>query len=210
MPPRVAFPGGQGGAPPVRQRSHSNQPGAGMRKMIVVFAFTGFVLPLGFAYAQGRAMEVGAAVGMFSYASGGGTHVFSFQTAGSGIYLGIPIRERLAIEPSVSIAFARVDGANLLVAGLGLGVSISFEGVRRGMFFAPFGALRFVNAGASGVGDSDVQFGIGASFGAKTRLADRVSLRTEFPVQYSFESSHFPGTFTIGGQLGVALFFGGH
>jgi hypothetical protein len=162
------------------------------------------------SHAQGGGVEVGAGLGVFTFLSGGGAEAVQFQTGGGGIYFGIPIGERMAIEPGIGVDYTHYEDVNILVAGLNLALPIYFQNPRQGLFVAPFAGMSFINADAAGVGDSDLQFGFGGSVGGKFPAGERVSLRLELPIGYFLESDYRANTLAIGAQFGVAVFFGGN
>lgn len=158
---------------------------------------------------QGRPIELGAGLGAFAFQSGGGSTAILFQTGAGVIYLGIPLSEQMAIEPAIGIDFTHVEDFDVLVAALSLSLPFYLQNYRRGFYISPFAGLSFINADAAGVGDSDLQFGVGGSLGGKFPVGDRVSLRLEVPVGFSFESDYRVSTFAVGFQLGVGVFLGG-
>lgn len=166
-------------------------------------------LPLGTTEAQGRPLELGTGLGVIAFQSGGGSQAIQVQTGWGSIYLGVPLGDRLAFEPAFGLDFTHVDDFDLVVAGFTFGLPIYFRSQRRGLFVAPFAGFSFINASASGVGDSDLQVSFGTSVGSKFPVGQRASIRLELPLAYSLESEYRVNAFTIGASLGVALFLGG-
>jgi hypothetical protein len=158
---------------------------------------------------QGRPIELGAGIGVFAFQSGGGAEAIQVRTGGGGVYFGVPLSEQIAIEPAVAIDFTHVESVDVLVAGFGLSLPFYLQNYRQGFYISPFGALSFINADAAGVGDSDLQFGVGGSLGGKFPVGERVSFRIDVPIGYAFESNYRASTFTLGMQLMVGVFLGG-
>jgi len=160
------------------------------------------------ARAQDRPVELTLqAAGLGIVSRGGEIPQFSFDVPSPFMALGIPVADRVSAEIGLGLSFVGADDFSLLTVSASLGFPLFLSSRQRGFFFTPAAALSFINADASGSGESDAQLGIGASLGTKFPVGNQISMVLEVPIGYWFESEWRTDAFSVGTAFGVSVFF---
>ena len=145
-------------------------------------------------------LELGADVGaglMF----GGGSTVFSITTPTS-IRVGIPVGEKMSIEPRFLLNLQTGEGETVTGLNLTPAVLFAFSEARSGPYAALLPQVRYVSA----FGESSTQFSAGAGLGVRIRKADRFGFRIEGQFIHAFENDDFIDTNSLNALIGFSFF----
>ena len=157
--------------------------------------------------AQGRSLELGVDFGLLSIGFSGGETLFNFESAGPRVRLGVPVSDKVVIEPSLAADVFSGAGVTLATFEFGVAVPYYWNSQRRGFFIRPATGLTFISADISGAGASDAQFFVGLGLGGKSPVGSQLALRYELFTAYSFETDIFHNAFTLQGLFGISVFF---
>ncbi len=150
--------------------------------------------------AQSAGLELGADVGaglMF----GGGSTVFSLTTPTS-IRVGVPVGERMSIEPRFLLSLVTGEGETVTGIDLTPAFMLAFSEARRGPYVALLPQVTYVSA----FDESSTQFGLGAGIGLRMQQTERFGFRIEGQFIHSFENDDFIDTNELNALIGFTFF----
>jgi hypothetical protein len=179
-----------------------------MRKSFRILAVTAIALAATAltAQAQEKATEITAGVlALGSTSCDGCNSVFSIATGGSYIAVGFYLSPSIAIEPTLSVAFASSDGSSATAFGIGAAIPYYFRKNwgRSGPYLAPM--ITYLSFSCTDC-DGASQLGAGVALGTKLPLNDMAALRMQAEFNYGFENDNFLATTTFGASFGLSVF----
>ena len=151
--------------------------------------------------AQSRGLELGADVGAGLMFADGST-LFSLTTPTS-IRVGIPVGEKMAVEPRFLLSLVSGEGETVSSIDLTPAIMLALgPDPRQGLYVALLPQLRY----ASAFGESASQFGAGAGVGVRIRKSERFGFRVEGQFLHNFENDDFFGSNDVNALLGFSFF----
>ena len=166
------------------------------------FAF-GVVLLVSPLPAQERPpVELSLGAGVFELSFGDGVTVLRLGTS-SQFEVGIPVSDKVAVEPGLSFGITASDRADLYSVGLTFGVPFFLDTQSKGAYIEPMVFLNWTRLSGGGESTSNTNFGLGSFFGIKYELAPAVSLRTEIGISATVTETT---SVNLGGAVGFSIF----
>ena len=175
-------------------------------KMVVATAF--LVASASTSFAQSGGAEITVGLGALSIISSDGESLVGIGVNNQTVRLGLPLTEKVMLEPSISLLYLSGDGAS--TTNLGIGAFVPFyigESTSQGLYLAP-GALVMYSSfdGEDDFFDgSTSQVAVAFEVGNKSRISDAVSLRLAGQLTLALENDDNVGSTTIQGIIGLSV-----
>ena len=179
-----------------------------MKRLAMIVVVVGLFYPRSIS-AQERPIEIAAGLAVLGITTTGGDTFLSFNGInGVGVLVGIPVGERISVEPTFDFDFIGGAGLSFLVANLGVGLPVHFgsNGIRDGFFVRPGAGVQIVSADASGFSESVSQFAIGLDVGTKIPVLERLAVRVQGGIAYAFANDTFDDAFGVSGSVLLSFF----
>jgi hypothetical protein len=180
-----------------------------MRRLVLTYAAlcaAALAAPATSARAQEKGIELSVGVlGFTNVSCSGCSSTFAITAGGGYIAGGFYLSPHLAIDPTLSLAYASGGGASITSWGIGVGVPYYFSNTwgHSGWFLEP--GLTYRSYASTGSTTLD-QTSLGVEGGVKLPLNAGAALRLAALYEYGFKSSTVKQTNAIGLALGLSAF----
>jgi hypothetical protein len=150
--------------------------------------------------AQSKGLELGADVGA-GLTFGGGSTFFTVTTPTS-VRVGVPMGDRMSIEPRFLISLITGEGETVTSFDLTPAFLLAFRDARSGPYVALLPQVSYVSA----FDESATQFSAGAGIGIRIQQTDRFGFRVEGQFIHGFENDDFSDSNEVNALLGFTFF----
>jgi len=152
--------------------------------------------------AQGRPIELGID-GSVEVAESNDLTTTSVGIPAQSLRVGVPLSDRVSLEPRISFTFVSVEGSNstVVIPTLGLVYNFVTDPARTRPFVRPFAA--FISIGN---GTSTSQAIVGGAVGVRIPMGSRLAGRLELQGAYGFETDTRPSLTSVAALFGVSFF----